>query len=244
MGVLENAIKVRRIGIAATAIIFMLAIIKYATAATKSEPKRADQHIAHVQFERASQNAFPIRYVARSRSYDLYISREEADIVLHGGLKQPAEVARGKVIVVHAYANVLRMRFVDAEPPTSVEQPLNQGRRALNTVAYRGIYPGADALLRANRGGIELQLQLSPGADTQNIILEISGATSIDLESNGNALVHAGREAITLQRPAVTIQAGAAERTVMGTYEIDGVNRLRLVVGGNLPAQRQPVEDE
>lgn len=223
----------------------MLGTMKYAAAGSKRDSRLADRsEPAPVYFERTSRSAFPIRYVARSRSYDVYISREEADVVLHGGLEQPAEAARGKVIVVHAYANVLRMRFVDAEPATSVEQPLNQGRRTLNTVAYRGIYPGADALLRADRRGIALQLQLSPGADAQNIVLEVGGATSIDLDSNGNALVHAGRETITLERPTAKIQAGVAERTSMGAYEVEGVNRLRLVISGDLPAQSLPLEDE
>ena len=245
MGALLTAIKARRIGMAAAGIIFMLGAMKYAAAGSKRDSKRADRsEAAQVYFKKASQSAFPIRYVARSRSYDLYISREEADVVLHGGLERPAEAARGKVIVVHAYANVLRMRFVDAEPATSVEQPLYQGRRSLNAVVYRGIYPGTDALLRANRRGIALQLQLSPGADAQDIILEIRGATSIDLGSDGNALVHAGREVITLERPTVTIQAGVAERKSVGAYEIEGVNRLRLVISGNLPAQGQPIEDE
>ena len=244
MGTLLNAITTRRIISAAAAVIFMLGAMKCAAAA-ESESKRAGRgDTAQVHFERASQSAFPIRYVARSRSYDLYISREEADVVLHGGLEPPAEAGRGKVIVVHTYANVLRVRFVNAEPAASVEQPLSEGRRALNTVAYRGIYPGADALLRADRKGIALELQLSPGADAQNIVLEISGATSIDLDSAGNAMVHAGRETITLQRPAVRIQAGVPERTSVGAYEIEGANRLRLVVGSNLPSQSRPVEDE
>jgi len=199
---------------------------------------------AQIYFEKiGSDDASPIRYVARSRAYDLYISREEADLVLHRGLEQPMKAERGKVIVVQAYANVLRMRFVDAELPTSVGRPSTHGRRSPSAVAYRGIYPGTDALLRANREGIGFQLELSPGADSQAIVLEIGGATSINLDRHGNAIVHAGRESIVLQRPTVRIQSSGRDEAGLGAYEVEGANRLWFIASGNLPQSRQTITD-
>jgi len=197
---------------------------------------------AQIYFEKiGSDDASPIRYAARSRAYDLYISREEADLVLHRGLEQPVQAERGKVIVVQAYASVLRMRFVDADPPTSVEQPVESERRSLNSVAYRGIYPGTNAILRANQNDIGLQFEFSSGADARNIVLEIGGATSINLDSRGNAVVHAGREAIVLQRP--TVQSSGRGEASLGAYEVEGRNRLRFILSGNVPQSHPTIAD-
>ena len=233
-----------------SAAIALIGILALAPASSFSAPQNARQPKpmrsgdAQIRFENASSdNASPIRYVARSRSYDLYISREEADVVLHGNLEQSREAERGKVIVVQAYASVLRMRFVDADPPRSVKQPIESGRRSLNSVAYRGIYPGTDAILSANRNEIGFQFELSPGANARNIVLEISGATSINLDSRGNAVVHAGREGVVLQRPVVRMQSIEGGNANFGGYEIEGANRLRFIVNANLLQYHPTITD-
>ncbi len=210
--------------------------------ARAANPARSSD--SRIYFEKTSSgNASPIRYVARSRSFDVYVSREEADVVLHGGLEQPREVARGKVIVVHAYANVLRMRFVNSDLPASVEPLATRRAASTDAVAYRGIYPGTDAVLSATKDGIAFQLKLSQGADVQNVVLELDGATSIDLDARGNAVVHAGREVVVLQKPAVQIQLAASGEASPGAYEIAGPNRLRFIVSRDVPTLSQTVSD-
>lgn len=241
----QCAVKIRAAAIALTGIFLAFAAVRgYSTTGNSSQTKPMRSGDAQIHFENTdSDDASPVRYVARSSSYDLYISREEADLVLHGGLEQSGEAERGKMIVVHAYANVLRMRFVDADLPTGVEQPIESGRRSLSSVAYRGIYRGTDAVLRASRNQIAFQVELSPGADARNIVLEIRGATSIKLDSHGNAVVHAGRKAIVLQRPTVKIQSIGRGETSLGGYEIEGANRLRFIVSGNIPQSRATITD-
>lgn len=98
-------------------------------------------------------------------------------------------------------------------------------------------------IVRANRGRLGFQLDLCPGADTENTVLEIGGATSIGLDSRGNAVVHAGREAIVLQRPSVRMQSNGRAQTSLGAYQIEGANRLRFIVSGNLPQSRVTITD-
>lgn len=119
----QDAARIRWAVIALAGTFLALAPVRcYSAPANTRHAKSVRSSDAQINFESITgDDASLIRYVARAGSYDLYISREEADVVLHGGLQQSGEVERGKVIVVHAYANVLRMRFVHANPPTSVE---------------------------------------------------------------------------------------------------------------------------
>lgn len=233
---------ISRRGIAAFGIFFVVTAARCVAAPGASDAGRGHGGESPVLFEKSKADQAPIQYIARSRSYDLYVSREEADVVLHGGLEHPGEAARGKAIVVHAFANVLRMRFVDANLPASVEARPN-AQHATGELIYRGIYPGTDVVLRANRGRIAFQLELSPGADARDVVLELAGATSINLDSRGNAVVHAGRETILLQRPTAKIEASANGEVTRGTYEVEGRNRLRFTVRSKPSEPSQTIAD-
>lgn len=233
---------ISRRGIAAFGMFLFVTAARCVAAPGASNAGRGHGGESPVLFEKSKADQAPIQYIARSRSYDLYISREEADVVLHGGLERSGEAERGKVIVVHAFANVLRMRFVDANLPASVEARPN-AQHAAHELVYRGIYPGTDVVLRANRGRIAFQLELSPGADARDVLLELSGATSINLDSRGNAVVHAGRESIVLQRPTAKIEPSANGELIPGGYEIEGRDRVRFTLSSKRPEASQTIAD-
>lgn len=153
------------------------------------------------------------------------------------------ELGRGKLIVVKAYANLVRMRFVDSNPPTAIS-PLNrtaQPRPPYTAVAYRGIYPGTDVILRAHEQRIAFQLNLTSGADPENVILELSGATGLKLDNAGNAIVNVGRTSFVLQKPvAKTI---STQQLSSGSYKIENKNRLRFIVAGTASANSQTIGD-
>jgi hypothetical protein len=185
----------------------------------------------------------PIKYSARSTAYSLLLSNDEADVVLHGESTPSSEVTRGKLIVVQAYANLLRMHFVDSNLPTSVG-PLERenGLRDYSTaIAYRGVYPGADIIIRGDQRRIRFQVNLGPGTDSDHIVLEIAGATSIQLDGDGDAIVYAGRESLTLQRPMVKL--GVNSKSIPGAYRIESGNRLRFIIDAPASENNQTITD-
>lgn len=240
-----NSKRKQLVAIAAGFSIFFLsaAAVIAGSQSTRAKQKSVSSR-APIYFERTSgTEGNPILYSARGIAYDVFISREEADVVLNGGLKQTEEAPRGKVIVVHAYANVLRMRFVGADVPISV-CPAEAGKQFENlfsAVAYRGIYPGTDIFLTGDQRQIGFELRLSPGADVRGVVLELAGATSISLDGKGNAVVRAGRESLVIQRPV--IQESEAGRRLKGAFRIEPRNRLRFVLGAVTPADSQTIPD-
>ncbi len=187
----------------------------------------------------------PVKYSARAASYSLFLSNDEADVVLHGETMPSGEMTRGKPIVVQAYANLLRMRFVDSDLPTSIG-PLDAQKRShpdYTAVAYRGIYPGTDVILRGDERRIAFQMNLTPGADFEHIVLEVAGATGINLDADGNAVVRVGRASLILQRPSILVSSEGAPRRPIGAYEIEPGNRLRFIVGPPAPHNSQTVTD-
>lgn len=208
--------------------------------------QRAKPHASSpVRFEASTARSdSPVKYSARSACYSLFLSDGEADVVLNGENAPSGEVTRGKLIVVHAYVNLLRMRFVDSNPPTGV---VPVGRETYSgasytAIAYLGIYSGTDIIVHGDQKRIGFQLNLSPGSDSDHIVLEIAGATSIELDQNGDAIVHAGSESLALQRPTVRFGDGA-NSPVTGAYRIERGNRLRFVVGTSSLENSQTATD-
>jgi len=189
-----------------------------------------------------------VKYLARATGYNIFLARNEADIVLHREMKPSGTVARGKMIVVQASANVLRLRFANSNPPTKIV-PLRYRRGSGNSatgectaVAYRGVYAGTDIIFRGDQQKIGLDLDLSPGADPNGMALTLDGATGIVLDAAGNAVVRMGEASLVLERPAIFEVRDGRRRPLAGGYRIEPNNRLRFVVG--LPnANEQVITD-
>ena len=186
-----------------------------------------------------------VKYLARAADYNIFLSNDEADVVLHSEMRPAGPRARGKVIVVRAYASVLRMRFANSNPPTKIV-PLRQRSpvpgstpETYTAVAYRGIYAGTDIVFHGDQRRIALELNLSPGADPRGVVLALDGTTRIFLDPAGNAVVRVGEASLVLERPPIFEVRKGSRQPVSGSYRIEPNNRLRFMVG--LPSANQQI---
>ncbi|MGH9727737.1 MAG: hypothetical protein ACRD4V_04005 [Candidatus Acidiferrales bacterium] len=206
-----------------------------ARAATRTQETKISS-TAPLRFEKnRGQTDERVKYLARATGYNIFLSDDEADIVLHHEAKPSGTIARGKMIVVQAYANVLRLRFANSNPPTKIV-PLVYRRRnsaaaECTAVAYRGIYAGTDIIFRGDQRRIGLDLSLSPGADPNGIVLALDGAAGIILDAAGNAVVRMGEASLVLQRPTIFEIRNGRLLQIPGGYRIEPNNRLRFVIG-------------
>jgi hypothetical protein len=223
-----------------------MVIVGASTTPAQSSQRTASLLPASTLHFQANDNssASPIKYSARGAAYTLFISNDEADVVLDGESAPSRELNRGKLIVVQAYAMLLRMRFVDSNPPTSIGpvDTREQSRPYYTAVAYRGIYPGTDVVVRGDEHGVAFQLDLSPGADFGPIVLQLAGATAIRVDAQGNAIVRMSRASLTLQRPSIVISTNGVPQRLAGAYRIESGNRLRFVTGAS-PANARIIAD-
>ncbi|HKV28934.1 MAG TPA: hypothetical protein VJN90_11755 [Candidatus Acidoferrales bacterium] len=185
-----------------------------------------------------------VKYLARATAYNIFLAEDEADIVLHREAEPSGTIARGKMIIVQAYANVLRMRFANSNPPTTIVPLLyrkgsNPAAKECTAVAYRGVYAGTDIIFHGDQRKIGLDLSLSPGADPTGIVLTLDGATGIVLDAAGNAVVRVGEVSLVLQKPAIFEVRDGRRRPLAGAFRIEPHNRLRIVVG--LPSANEQV---
>lgn len=202
--------------------------------------------LAPLLFERNNVPGSPVRYLGRAARYTLFLCDDEADIVLQQEKTPSQKLHRGGLIVVEAHASLLRMRFVGADPPTSIipVDRIGRSRAPFAAVAYRGLYPGTDVILRGDQQRVQLQVNLGPGASSaENIVVELAGATSLSLDANGDAIVRTGRASLLLQKPVFFFGRNQTKESVPAGFRIENGNRLRLVLGASTSAPSRILGD-
>ncbi|HEV2290146.1 MAG TPA: hypothetical protein VGR81_14480 [Candidatus Acidoferrales bacterium] len=199
----------------------------------------SNQVNAQLRFEKNhGQTDAQVKFLARAANYSIFLTSEEADVVLHQEAQTSGPSARGKIIVVRANASVLRMRFANSNPPTRMI-PFDPSRPNLSSsrasasssaVAYRGLYPGVDVIFRGDQKKIGFQLNLSPGAETDDIALEFDGTQGITLDAAGDAVVHIGKSSLVIERPVIFENRNGQREQLAGAYRVGPHNRLQFVI--------------
>jgi hypothetical protein len=68
-------------------------------------------------------------------------------------------------------------------------------------VLYRGLYSGVDMRVREERGHLEYDLMLAPGAALDPIVVRCEGVTNISLSASGELLLHTGHGLLKQAQP-------------------------------------------
>ena len=101
-----------------------------------------------------------------------------------------------------------------------------------------GVLPGVSVSVYGNDRGIEYDLRLAGGTDTDRIRLDVSGADALRLDSTGNLVMVAGDRAIQMRSPAIyeelPTDAGRQNtQAVNGGYVLEGDGSVGFRVGSH-----------
>jgi hypothetical protein len=94
-------------------------------------------------------------------------------------------------------------------------------------VRYLGVYPGVDAVFYGRNGKIEYDLILQPGADARRVELSFAGARKLQVNSQGDLLVHTANGVLRQHKPAVYQERGGQRQEVVSKYRVHG-NKVRF----------------
>jgi hypothetical protein len=190
-----------------------------------------------------------VQFLARAGKATMYFTPAEAVLVLDSRNSQnKPEIS------------ALRLKWIGANPRLQMvaENPLpgrinyligrdpaqwHTGLPTFARVHYRGLFPGVDAIFYGNKGGIEYDLVLVPGADPAKISFALEGATSMRLANSGD-LVLTFRDAEVRQlKPMVYQEINGARRLLPAHYIIHRDKTVGFEIAGfnrNLPMVIDP----
>jgi glucose/arabinose dehydrogenase len=214
-----------------------------------------------MQFEENRGQVDPeVRFLSRGRGYQLFLTDSEAVLVLPDrnrpheqtpGMERDPTGVVGATLEPDSRAGgrrVLRFRLTGAGTPASIH-----GSRALPTridylrgrdpskwhrgvpvfarVEYEKIVPGVDLVYYGDRGCLEYDLVVAPGADPSSLAIEFQGAEQVTLRDDGAVVASVETGNVVLHPPTVYQEVGGRREPVSGNWAMSADGRLGFAVG-------------
>ena len=191
-----------------------------------------------------------VRFLSRGQGYSLYLTAGEAVLVLTtrpDGRPDSRISHAQRDAPTPATSAVLRMSLVGAAPKPFVSG-LDELRGKANyfigsdpakwrtnvptyaKVHYRDVYPGIDLLYYGNQRQLEYDFVVAPGADPNAIVLGFQGAERLEIDAQGELVLHSAGGAIRQRKPFIYQEIDGVRREIDGGYVLRGKNRVGFQV--------------
>src|SRR5437879_378348 len=188
-----------------------------------------------------------VRFLSRNLQHTLLLAQTEAVLVFitrehpEGSERQGARAKLGQPRP--ATRTVLRMTFLGANPDACVtgreELPGKANyfigndpagwRTNVPTYArvhYEDLYPGIDLVYYGNQRQLEYDFVVRPGADPRRIALGFRGAQRLEVDPQGDLVLHTAAGAIRQRKPIVYQEVAGRRVEIPGDYVLRDGQRV------------------
>ncbi len=204
-----------------------------------------------IRFEaNAGQTDERVKFLARDKGYSLFLTPEEAVMVLPVA---PAQTETGRIKKVslrnkETHSVAIRMSLLNANPAPKMlgEEELiaksayfigsdpakwqtdvaNFGR-----VRYKAAYPGIDLIYYGNPHQLEYDFVVSPGAEPDVIKIKFEGQDAMELDEAGNLVLKVESGRVVQNAPIVYQSIGGQRVPVEGRYVLLGEASVGFRIG-------------
>jgi fibronectin type 3 domain-containing protein len=90
--------------------------------------------------------------------------------------------------------------------------------RSYGKVQYQGVYPGVDLVYYGNQNQLEYDFVVKPGADPEQIRLAYSGAEQVEVDGQGDLVLHTPGGDVRQHKPVVYQEVDGQRVPVAGEY--------------------------
>ena len=171
-----------------------------------------------------------VQFLSRGSGYTLFLTPTEAVLTLRQGKETGVRSQESE-----DDSAVLRMKLVGANPASRatglVEMPgksnyfigndPNEWRKNVPNYAkvrYEEVYPGVDLVYYGNQRQLEYDFVVAPGADLRAIRLDFEGAQRVEIDPQGDLVLHTGAGEVRQHKPIVYQEVAGAIKAVDGHY--------------------------
>ena len=175
-----------------------------------------------------------VRFLSRGPGYSLYLTTGEAVLAI----AQPSDTGKSAALRMSLVGAARKpvVSGTDELPGKSnyfIGQDPSQWRTNVPTYAkvhYREVYPGIDLVYYGNQRQLEYDFVVAPGADPKKILLAFKGADKIEIDTQGDLVLHMGGESIRQKKPVIYQEVDGIRQEIAGSYVRKGANRIGLKV--------------
>jgi len=193
-----------------------------------------------------------VKFLSRGKGYVLFLAANEAVLELAKGSRQPPQASRYPGVSSAsnkplqddaARTAVLRMRLAGANPsPETVGLEELPGKSnyfigkdpskwhtnvpMYSRVKYHDVYPGIDLVYYGNQRQLEQDFVIRPGAEPRSIVLGFQGADKLEVDAEGELVLHTAIGPIRQQRPFIYQEVNGVRREISGGYVLKSKDRV------------------
>src|SRR4030095_7049674 len=171
-----------------------------------------------------------VKFLTRSNGHALFLTSNEV-LLLYQNVRKAKHDSSD--------VSVMRMRLEDAntnphitglsELPGKSNYFIGNDPRQWRTdiptyarVKYEAIYPGVDLVYYGTQGRqLEYDFMVAAGADPRQIKLSFAGADRLELDSQGDLLVHSAGRQMRMQKPSVYQEKDRVREEVAGHFTLN-----------------------
>src|SRR5579871_3521475 len=198
-----------------------------------------------------------VQYLAHGQGYSLFLTSQEAVLVLKKSTPQSPVAAspRGrkgiftpKGALSRETSSVLRLKLEGAagNPSFEGQSPLpgvsnyflgrdrSQWRRNVpqyGKVVVTGVYPGVDMAYYGNQGRLEYDFIVGAGTDSSVVHLKYEGAKAARVNAGGDLELDTDQGTLRFLAPRVYQEQGGSQTPVEGRYRLDGGGKIGFDLG-------------
>jgi hypothetical protein len=200
-----------------------------------------------------------VQYLARGRGYSLFVTDQEAVLVLKkpGADPRPSFPRKGAKGFSRTPAfskslgtippTIIRMKLDGAKPGGVFESQeklpgvsnyfigkdsskWHRGIPQYGKVQTSDVYPGVDLVYYGNQGKLEYDFVVKPGADPQVIHLKYEGAKASRVNAQGDLELDTDQGTILFRAPSMYQESEGSKNPVEGRYRLDEGGKLGFEV--------------
>src|SRR6267142_719006 len=188
-----------------------------------------------LQFEaNRGQTQKDVRFLARGPGYGLYLTSDEAVLVLSKPAADAKRVALRMSLVGRARKPAVsgidelpgKANYFSGRDPAKWRSNVPTYAK----VHYQNIYPGIDLVYYGKQRQLEYDFVVAPGADPNKIVLGFKGADKLEIDAQGDLVLHAAGGDIRQRKPVIYQEIDGVRHEVAGRYVRKGANRVAFHV--------------
>jgi beta-propeller repeat-containing protein len=189
-----------------------------------------------------------VRFLARGPGYSLFLTPTDAVLTLIKPESLARKPAHGRSAPrEQATGTVLHMKFAGAnrasrvagleELPGKANYFIGSDPAKWRTnvptyakVQYRDVYPGIDLVYYGNQRQLEYDFVVRRGADPTRIVLGFQGADKVEVDVQGDLVLHTAAGPIRQQKPVIYQEVGGVRKEIPGGYVLKGKHQVGFKV--------------
>lgn len=206
-----------------------------------------------------------VQYLVHGRGYSLFVTGQEAVLVLKkpsaappSGFPQKSAKGFSRAPLSPKISNptaltVIRMKLEGAQPGTFEGQEklagvsnyfVGKDRSKWHTripqfgkIRASEVYPGVDLDYYGNQGKLEYDFVLKPGTDPKSVRISFEGAKSSQVNAEGDLELETSQGTLIFRAPSLYQESDGSKTTVEGHYHLDANGKIGFGVKNYDPSK-------